>query len=365
MKIIGSNPLSDFLIDQKAIQKSIQKVLFSGKYILGDEVSKFEKEFANYVGTKYSVGVANGTEALHLALRSLDIGEGDEVITSTHTAVATVTAIVLTGAKPVLVDIEENFFTIDPLKIKKSITSRTKAIIPVHLYGQPAAMDKIMIIAKMNNLFIIEDCSQSHGAKYNKIKTGNFGHIGCFSFYPTKNLGSLGDAGAIVTNNKNLKNKILLLREYGWQKKFNSKTFGTNSRLDEIQAAILRIKLKKLDKFNKNRIKIANNYHKDLSELDILLPKTRTNNNHVFHLFVIRSKYRNFIKSELEKKKIYTSIQYPIPIHKQKFYKNLDTESLIVSEKISKEILSLPIYPSLKKNEYKYIIKSLYEIMNK
>ena len=363
MKILSANPYKGYSKNRKKIIKTVTNTLESGTYIFGEQVRRFEEEFSIYIGTKYSIGVANGTDAIHLAIRALNLKNGDEILTVSHTAVATVSAILLAGCKPKFIDIEEDYYTIDIKKIEKSITKKTKAIIPVHLYGHSANMREINRIAKKNNLFVIEDCSQSHGSLINDKKTGTFGNISCFSFYPTKNLGCYGDGGMLVTNNKIFNERLRLLREYGWKEKFNSISFGINSRLDELQASILRIKLKYLDKDNYKRNIIAKKYYQGLKDLNIILPKIKKNNHHVFHLYVIRVKNRNYLKSKLEKKGIITSIQYPLPIHRQKFYKSYFSKNLNITNKITKEILSLPMYPELQMQEVEYIIKNIREIL--
>lgn len=241
------NPKISYLAHKKEIDQAIHRVLDSGQYILGKEVEKFENEFAKYIGVKYCIGVASCTEALFLSMKVLGIGEGDEVITVSHTATATISAICMTGAKPVLVDIQPHDFTIDPSEVYKAITKKTKAIIPVHIHGNPCYMKSIMSLAKNRKLYVIEDCAQAHGTKFGKKRVGSIGHLGCFSFYPTKNLGCLGDGGAITTNNRKLADKLRLLRQYGWKPRYISSVHGYNSRLDELQAAILSVKLKYLD----------------------------------------------------------------------------------------------------------------------
>ena len=273
--IFCSNPKSEYLTYKFEIDEAVNRVLHSGWYILGKEVETFEVEFAKYIGVKFAIGVGSGTEAIHLALSACGIKKGDEVITVSHTAVATISAIEMTGATPVFVDIESDYFTIDPNKIKAAITPNTKAIIPVHMYGQPADMDPIVETAKENSLWVIEDCAQAHGAEYKGQKVGSIGHLGCFSFYPTKNLGGVGDGGAIITNSKKLEEKIRLLHQYGWEEKFISKISGWNSRLDEIQAAVLSVKLKHLDDNNRIRREIAAHYSKKLKIKGVSLPKTR------------------------------------------------------------------------------------------
>ena len=355
-----ANPGAQYNSYKDEINFAIKRVLDSNWYILGEEVGFFEKEFSDFNSTYHSIGVANGTDALHLALRSLGVGAGDEVITTAHTAVATASAIDSVGAKPVFVDIEPDFFTIDPGLIERSITKKTKAIIPVHIYGQPCDMDSIMSIAKKYNLKVIEDCAQAHGSMYKGKRVGSISDVGCFSFYPTKNLGAIGDGGALVTNNKDLSKSIKLLREYGWEKRYISSHEGWNSRLDELQAAILRVKLKYLDKDNQLRAEIAKKYYQSLNDLSIRLPLIRKESSHVFHLFVIKSKKRDELKNFLEKENIGTSIQYPVPIHLQKYYKSKFGEfSLPVTEKLASEILSLPMYPELGIDAINHCTKTL------
>lgn len=347
-----ANPKAQYLSYRDDINSAIQRVLDSGWYVLGEEVIRFEKEFAQFNAVSHAVGVGSGTDALHIALRALDIGQGDEVITTAHTAVATASAIDLAGAKPIFVDIEPDFFTIDPDLIEDAITPKTKAIIPVHIYGQPCDMDAIMRIAQKHDLKVIEDCAQAHGAKYNHKRVGSIGDVGCFSFYPTKNLGAIGDGGALVTNDDQLGKKIKLIREYGWEERYISSKEGWNSRLDELQAAILRVKLKNLDKDNNFRQQHAKKYNELLKDLPIELPKKRETCTHVYHLFVIKVDKRDRLKEYLGKNGVNTTIQYPVPVHQQKYFQNLcDEQSLPVTEKAAKNILSLPMYPELEEKE--------------
>ncbi|HEY6660259.1 MAG TPA: DegT/DnrJ/EryC1/StrS family aminotransferase, partial [Pyrinomonadaceae bacterium] len=255
--ILCANPRAQYEAHKTAIDEAIRRVLENGRYILGEEVLAFEREFANYIGVRYAIGVGSGTEALHLALAACDIGEGDEVITVAHTAVATVAAIELSGAMPVLVDVEADYFTLDPNQLEAAITSRTKAIIPVHIYGQPSDLGAIRPIARRHGIRVIEDCAQAHGATYRERRVGSWGDVACFSFYPTKNLGAIGDAGAVTTNDPELAGKIRCLREYGWTERNVSSMPGWNSRLDELQAAILRVKLQFLEANNNERRRIA------------------------------------------------------------------------------------------------------------
>jgi len=340
------------------------KTLESGWYILGKEVEKFEKEFAEYTGTKYCISVANGLEALQISLIALGIGEGDEVITVTNTAVATVLAITNTGAKPVFVDIND-YGLMDIGRIESLINSKTKVIIPVHLFGQMVDMTSLIKITKKHNLKIIEDACQAHGAMQNRKKAGSIGNLGCFSFYPTKNLGAYGDGGAIVTNSKTLYEKCKKLRNYGQKTRYVHEIKGLNSRLDEIQATILRLKLTYLDSFVIKRNKIANLYLKNLKNVkQIKLPKIMDENYHSFHLFVIEAVNRDKLMSYLSKMEINTLIHYPIPVHKQKAYKEFNHLNLAITEKKARNILSLPINPFLTEKEILRVcieIKKFYE----
>jgi dTDP-4-amino-4,6-dideoxygalactose transaminase len=357
--ILCANPRAQYLAHKEEINEAISRFLSQGRYVLGSEVESFEKEFARYLTVKHAIGVANGTDALRIALAALDVGPGDEVITVSHTAVATISAIKQVGAKPVFVDIDPGHFTIDPLRIEAAISSKTKVIIPVHLYGQPADLNLIKQIAKKYQIKIIEDCAQAHGAKDGSQKVGTWGEMGCFSFYPTKNLGCLGDGGMVVTNNSRLAKKIRLLREYGWKKKYISSISGYNSRLDEIQAAILRVKLKYLNEDNVSRKRIAAYYQESLQSLPLILPKARAYSSHVYHLFVIQAKRRDELKTFLERKGIQTLIHYPVPVHLQPAYRTSKTEKLTQTEKISDKILSLPMYPELAEKDLKTIVTAL------
>lgn len=340
---------------EEEITQAIQRVLKSGWFILGEAVEKFEEEFSKYIGAKYGIGVNSGSDALFLALKALGIGNGDEVITVSHTFISTVDAIVRNGAIPVFVDIDPYTYCIDVTKIEERITNRTKAILPVHLYGHPAEMKLIMEIAKKYNLFVIEDACQAHGAEYKGKKVGSIGDIGCFSFYPVKNLGAYGDGGMILTNNEMLAEKLKMFRNYGQSQKYYHDFVGINSRLDEIQAVVLRVKLKHLDEWNERRRKIAKLYDECLEDSEVVTPVEKEYAKHVYHLYVIRYKNRDMLQQQLLKNGIQTQIHYPIPIHKQKAYLDLDDAQLPITEKICEEILSLPIYLELKNEETKYI----------
>jgi len=350
---------------KKEIDEAIKNVLNNTQFILGKNVEKFEKEFAKFIGTKYAVGVGSGTDALYLALRTCKISKGDEVILPVNTFIATAEAITLNGAKPVFVDINLNTLNIDQKKIEKVITKKTKAIIPVHLFGQPAEMDAILKIAKKYKLYVIEDCAQAHGAKYKNKIVGSIGDIGCFSFFPGKNLGAYGDAGIITTNNRKLAEQIYILRNHGRLEKYKHRIEGINSRLDEIQATILRVKLKHLKKWNKARQKNAKIYDKFFKNTnDIIMPHATEDDKPVYYYYVIRAKSRKKIQTKLKNKGISTGIHYPIPLHLQPAYKYLGHKKgdFPNAERASKEILSLPIYPELTEKQIKFIVNIIKKI---
>ncbi len=361
--ILGSNPKAQYKAYKDEIDSAVKRVLESGWYILGEEVTLFESEFAGYIGVPYGVGVGSGTEAIHLALACCDIGHGDEVITVSHTATATVAAIELTGATPVLVDIEPEYFTMDPDKLESAITPRTKAIVPVHMYGQAADIDPILEIARKYDLRMIEDCAQAHGALYNNRRVGSLGDMACFSFYPTKNLGALGDGGMVVTADKQLADKASLLRQYGWAERYSSHVAGWNTRLDEIQAAILRVKLKYLDQNNAKRTVLAKLYDQVLANHEAILPQERDSSTHVYHLYVIRSTSRDELLTHLKEKGIGAAIHYPVPIHLQPAYKKLSAhDELPVTEQVCNEIISLPIYPELAESGVRVIAETIMDL---
>ncbi len=350
--------------NRKNILNSIDKVLNSGQVFFGNEIEKLEKNINKYLNCKYGLSVKSGTDAIYLALKACGIKEGDEVITSSLTAIPTISAIINAGAKPVLIDVNSKTGLIDENKIENSINKKTKIIIPVHLYGLSCEIIKILKIAKKYNLKIIEDCAQSFGAKFNKKFTGTFGDFGCFSFYPTKVLGTYGDGGFITTKSKSNFNKLKLMRFYGIntskkKRKYESEIDGTNSRMDHIQASILNYKLKNIKKDIKKRQKIANYYLKNLRNVEFLKYDS-SNKEHVFHLFVIKNRNRDSIRKYLKKYKIETLIHYENPIHRMKNYKKLASEasySLKNSERFAKEILSLPLYPSLRIADQKKIVE--------
>lgn len=359
IKFLDMKPMHDRIKNE--IMEAIEKVYQSNWYILGDEVEAFEREFADYCETKYCIGVGNGLDALHLILRGYDIGDGDEVIIPANTYIATSLAVSYSGAKPILVEPDEKTYNINTRLIEEAITEKTKAIIAVHLYGQPCDMDNINKIAKKYKLKVIEDNAQAQGAKYKGRKTGSLGDAAGISFYPGKNLGALGDAGAITTNDKKLADKVRSLRNYGSSKKYYFEFKGYNSRLDEIQAAILRVKLKYLDEWNDYRKKVAILYLSKIDNEKVILPTVLDCTEPVWHQFVIRNIGRDNLQDWLEKKDIMTMIHYPIPIHNQVAYINEFEKNykLRISEILSKEILSLPIYPYMDVLETNEIIECI------
>ena len=360
--------MNDFQVEfnyhKKAVEAAVSRVLASGWYILGKEVENFEKSFAVYTGAKYAIGVASGLDALQISLMALGIGPGDEVITVPNSAVATALAITNTGAKAVFSDIDE-YYHLDVSKLESLITGKTRAIIPVHLFGQSVQIDEIVKIADKHGIAVVEDACQSHGAKLNGKQTGTFGITGCFSFYPTKNLGAYGDAGAIVTDSVEIYEKCKMLRNYGQKVRYYHEVKGINSRLDEIQAAILASKLPTLDLLIEKRHKIAEFYLKELAGVkNIILPKEREGGYHSFHLFAIRAERRDELQKYLKEKGIETHIHYPVPIHKQKCYPEYNSLSLVVSERVASELLSLPIHPFISENDQLTVcnaIKRFYE----
>ncbi|WP_129408563.1 DegT/DnrJ/EryC1/StrS family aminotransferase [Marinitoga lauensis] len=358
MKIPFNDLKYQYLKYKEEYNKAAIEVLESGWYILGKNVEKFETNFSNYIGAKYCVGVNSGLDALILAFRALNLPEESEVIVPANTYIASVLGVTENDLIPTFVEPDE-YFNIDPDKIEEKITDKTKAILVVHLYGQPANMEKIMKIAKKYNLYVIEDCAQAHGAEYNGQKVGTFGEIGCFSFFPTKNLGAFGDGGAIVTNNKNIADKIKLLRNYGSVKKYYHEIEGVNSRLDEIQSALLNVKLKHLNELNEEREKIAEFYLKNINNPLIELPKIQDKSKHVWHLFVVKTKNRNNFQKYLESGGIYTQIHYPIPPHLSGAYREFGYKKgdFPITEKYSESILSLPLYNGMSKEEMKYVVK--------
>jgi len=360
---------------QAEIDAAIARVLASGNFVLGDEVRAFEAEFASYCGCQHGMGVSSGTAALHLALRAGGIGQGDEVITVSHTAVATVAAIDLCGARPVLVDIDPQRYTMSPACFEAAITPRTKAVIPVHLYGCPADLTPILEIARRNHIFVIEDCAQAHGATYLGKRVGGWGDIAAFSFYPTKNLGAYGDGGGLVTNDPALARRVALLRQYGWQERYISSLKGLNSRLDELQAAILRVKLGYLDAWNARRQQLAQLYNELLQGLprvqtkglDLTLPCQPADAEHVYHQYVIRCAQRDRLKAFLFEQGVHSYIHYPVPVHLQEGYADLGYArgDLPVTEMAAEQVLSLPMYPEMSEDSVREVSQAVGEFFKK
>ncbi len=351
MTIPSSDPGANYRAHKSEIDRAIGAVLAEGSYILGKQVDAFEREFAAYIGVSHAVGVANGTDALHLALRACGVGPGDGVLTVSHTAVATVAAVELAGAAPVLVDIDPATFTIDCGALEAAVRTDwgvpLKAIIVVHLYGHPANMPVVMDIAARYGLHVIEDCAQSHGASIAGRKTGSWGHIAAFSFYPTKNLGALGDGGAVATNDSALADRVRLLREYGWRRRYISDEPGMNSRLDELQAAILRVKLRYLDSENACRSRQSEAYGIALQGTGLMLPGC-ADVVHAWHQYVVRTTKRDGLREFLNAHGVGTLIHYPTPVHLQPAYRGrVRHGELCRTEEIAPEILSLPMYPEL------------------
>ncbi|WP_461206469.1 DegT/DnrJ/EryC1/StrS family aminotransferase [Clostridium sp. DL1XJH146] len=345
------------------INKAIKEVLESTKYVMGPNVKELEKEIATYSEVKYGMGVANGTDALMLCLKALGIGHGDEVITTPFTFFASAETTSVVGATPVFADIEEDTLCIDPDSIEKMITDKTKAIIPVHIFGQMCDMDKIMEIAERHNLYVIEDACQAIGAKYKGRKACSIGHVGCYSFFPTKNLGGYGDGGMIVTNNEDIAEKIKLLRVHGSNIKYIHSAIGHNSRLDELQAAILRIKFQYLEEWNNSRLEKAEYYNKLLANTELVLPTIRKNTKHVFHLYSVQHKDRDKITAYLKENGVATGTYYPVPVHFQEVYKHLNYSDgdLPISEDACTKTFALPLYPEITKEEQEYVAMKIKE----
>ena len=348
------------------LDAAISRILANGLFVLGAEVAAFEAEFADYCGVSHAVGVASGTEALQLALMACGVGKNDEVIAPAHTAVATVSAIEAAGAHPVLVDIDLALYALDPNLLAQAVTPRTRAIIPVHLYGCPVDMNPVLEFARQKKIFVLEDCSQAHGAFYRDRKVGSWGDIAAFSFYPTKNLGAFGDGGAVVTDDPVLAGRVRLLRQYGWKEHYISSARGINSRLDELQAGILRVKLRHLDEWNLRRRQLAGLYYELLSTTELVLPAPPENARHVFHQFVIRHSQRDALKEYLKRRGIQTLIHYPVPIHVQPAYADLgySAGSFPNAELTSREVLSLPLYPELTNENISRICRAVIDFLN-
>jgi len=357
-----ASPAAQFHAHKSAIEIAIARVLDSGAYVLGCEVERFERAFADYCGVAHAIGVGSGTDALILALRSLGIGPGDEVVTVSHTALATVAAIIATGATPVLVDTDAASYTIDPARVEDAVGPRTKAIIAVHLYGRPADLDTIEAIAERRGLRLIEDCAQATGARHRDRYVGSIGDVACFSFYPTKNLGAIGDGGMVTTKDVGLAARVRRLHQYGWNDDRETEDVGVNSRLDSLQAAILGAKLPHLEADNARRAAIAGRYAEGLYGLPIAVPATRDGYTHVHHLYVIACDERDDLMAHLRGHGIGCGIHYPVPVHLQKGYAErvrVAEGGLKVTERLARRIVSLPIYPELGDAEVENVIAAI------
>lgn len=361
-KIMPNRLDRGFYLYQEEFEQKALEVLRSGWYVLGNEVKTFEEEFGRYTGGKYCVGLANGLDALWIAFRILGIGVGDEVIVQGNTYIASVMGITMNGATPVFVEPDE-YYNMDASKIESLITDKTKAILVVHLYGQASNMRIIMDIAKKYNLRVVEDCAQSHGARFEGQMTGTFGDIGCFSFYPSKNLGAFGDAGAIVTSDAKIAEDVRVYRNYGSEKRYYNRVVGTNSRLDELQAGLLRVRLSHMQELEDEKRMICEKYLQEIKNEKLELPKIREGATHIWHQFVIRCKERDELIAYLDARGIGTIIHYPIPPHLSEAYQYLGIEegALPVTENYAKEVLSIPLYNGMTEEEQELVIKALNE----
>lgn len=360
MKIMPNRLDRGFQLYQEEFETKALEVLRSGWYVLGKEVSSFEEEFAAYTGGKHCIGLASGLDALWIAFRVLGIGKGDEVIVQGNTYIASVMGITINGATPVFVEPDE-YFNIDASQIEEKITEKTRAILVVHLYGQASDMDIIMEIARKHNLRVVEDCAQSHGARFRGKMTGTFGDIGCFSFYPSKNLGAFGDGGAIVTDDSSIADDVRIFRNYGSEKRYYNKVVGTNSRLDELQAGLLRVRLSHMQELEEEKRKICSRYLAELCHPDIILPDTREGATHIWHQFVIRTEQRQELIDYLNRKEIGTIIHYPIPPHLSEAYQYLNVcrGSLPVTEHYAETVLSIPLYNGMTDEEQNFVIDAI------
>ena len=361
-KILPADPKAGYLAAQAEIDAAIKRVMLSGQYILGPELAAFEKEFAAWLGVDGVVGVANGTDALELALHAAGIGPGDKVVTVANTVTATVSAIGATGARPVFVDVEPGTQLMDLAALESMLSMlrdpKIKAVVPVHLYGQAVDMPELMDLARQHNLLVIEDCAQAHGARIGDRKAGTWGQLAAFSFYPTKNLGAFGDAGAVAGGDPVFMEKVQLLRQYGWRKRYVSDLPGRNSRLDEIQAAILRVRLPRLEAENARRADIARQYLAALVGSPLKLPEVADGRTHCWHQFVVRTPRRDELKAHLEKKGISCGVLYPVPVHRQPAYHDAGL-SLPQSEQACAEVLSLPLHPGLSNDDVARVVREV------
>jgi len=374
MKVPQVDPKASYLAHQSEIDAAITAVLASGWFILGKETAAFEQEFARFLGAGYAVGVANGTDAVEIALRACGIGPGDAVVTVSHTAVATVAAVELAGAAPVLADIDPQTFTLSPESLEATIRAHLalptdqqptlKAVLVVHLYGHPANLPALQAICERHGLFLIEDCAQSHGAMLHGRMTGTWGRAAAFSFYPTKNLGALGDGGAVVTNDPGVAEKAGLLREYGWQQRYISSVAGMNSRLDELQSAILRAKLRHLADENHQRHAIARQYDDAFGGTHLQLPREEAGAFHVYHQYVVRTPARDSLRAFLKEREIGTLVHYPVPVHLQPAYQHrlrLAPNGLPHTEAAAHEVLSLPMFPQMSAGQRGWVAEQVAE----
>jgi dTDP-4-amino-4,6-dideoxygalactose transaminase len=353
---------------KREMDRSVLEVCESGGFVLGEPLETFEACFAQYLGCRYALGVSSGLDALRLALEALNVGPGDEVIIPANTFIATAFAVSAVGARPVLVDMDPHSFNMDPELTEKAITDATRAIIPVHLYGQPADMEAIVDIARRHGLFVIEDACQAHGSRYKGRRTGTLGDIGCFSFYPTKNLGAYGDGGALVTNDARVAERVACLRNYGQQVRYHHIEKGWTARLDTLQAAVLTVKMKHLDEWNRRRSAHAMFYDEQLKTIgELRLPEVLPCRDHVFHLYVIRTQERDQLQAFLRSREIGTLIHYPIPIHLQKAYADSGYKAgdFPKTEQSANEILSLPMYPEMQSSQREYVVEAVSEFFTK
>lgn len=360
-------PFVDLRVQYRSLQDEVhtamERVLAESDFILGRELHVFEEEFAQFCGVRHAVGVDTGLSALELGLRSLGIGPGDEVITAANTFIATASAISFTGARPVLVDIEPETYNLDPNAVEETITNHTKAIMPVHLYGQPADMDPILEIARRHDLFVVEDACQAHGALYKGRRAGSLGDFAAFSFYPAKNLGAYGDGGILVTDDSDVADMVRMLRNYGQREKYHHALLAFNRRLDTLQAAVLRVKLRYLNQWNEQRRRNATLYSERLGEVVLARPVEAAHAKHVYHLYVVRVRDRDALQRYLKAHDVATGIHYPIPIHFQEAYRELGYQvgDFPVTEAYAGQILSLPMYPELTENQIQYVVDCIKE----
>jgi dTDP-4-amino-4,6-dideoxygalactose transaminase len=361
-----TDPLAGYLERREEYDAAISRALRSGWYILGQEVAAFEREFAEFLGAEHAVGVASGTDAIELALRCLGVSKGDVVVTVSHTAVATVAAIDRCGATAAFADVEPDTYGMNPDSLRRVIQrvaqsgSPIRAVVPVHLYGHPVNIDEVLAVARERSVPVVEDCAQAHGACWCGRRVGTLGEMAAFSFYPTKNLGAFGDGGAVVTQNAALADAARSLRQYGWQQRYISQTRGVNSRLDELQAAILRVGLRSLQSDNERRVRLAALYSRGLEDLPYSLPTTRSEAAHVYHQYVIRCRERDALRDHLARHGIGTAIHYPAPVHAQPAYRDLGVPAeLEETERICREIISLPMYPQLGVSEIDRVVTAI------